>query len=280
MGFLVWQEFPLSSSGLDNCPPESDEVISKYVETARTYIERRHHHASHLLWCGGNELREFKSDQDTPVTRKHPMIKAFDELVQKLDPQKRFIPSTPCGPEFSAKMENMGKGLHWAVNGPWKAVGRVEENWTEYFEKDDSFIRTEIGAPGPSSAAMIRKYAGDGKVTPCSNDNDLWRRQSWWTESEQFTTEMGHEPNDLEEYVKWGQARQTQALMIASENCLKRFPSCGGIIFWMGHDSFPCTANTSLIDFDGEPKPALLALSQLFDAHQNIINAKTTSSVQ
>jgi beta-mannosidase len=68
--------------------------------------------------------------------------------------------------------------------------------------------------------------------------------------------------------------------MIASENCLKRFPSCGGIIFWMGHDSFPCTANTSLIDFDGEPKPALLALSQLFDAHQNIINAKTTSSVQ
>lgn len=275
MGFLVWQEFPLSSSGLDNCPPESDEVIAKYVATAKTYIDRRHHHACHLLWCGGNELREFKSDQNVPVTRKHPMIKAFDALVQKLDPEKRFIPSTPCGPEFSAKIENMGKGLHWAVNGPWKAEGRIEDEWNTYFSKDDSFIRTEIGAPGPSSAELIRKYAGDCQVTPCSNENDLWRRQSWWTESEQFVAEKEHEPNDLEEYVQWGQKRQSDALLIASKNCLRRFPACGGIIFWMGHDSFPCTSNTSLIDFEGQPKPALLALSELFAAHDDIINGKS-----
>ncbi len=33
---------------------------------------------------------------------------------------------------------------------------------------------------------------------------------------------------------------------------------------WMGHDAFPCTANTALIDFDGHPKPALAALAEVF----------------
>jgi beta-mannosidase len=224
------------------------------------------------MWCGGNELREFKSDQGTPITRRHPLIKGFEDLVTKLDPQKRFIPSTPCGPEFNAKRENMGKGLHWAVNGPWKAEGAIEDDWTEYFEMDDAYIRTEIGAPGPSDANMIRKYSGDLPTTPCTNGNNLWRRQSWWTEGQEYARQKGHEPNDLDDYVQWGQERQKQALLVAATNCISRFPRCGGIIFWMGHDSFPCTSNTSLIDFEGRPKPALAALAELWKQHDPIIN--------
>jgi hypothetical protein len=32
----------------------------------------------------------------------------------------------------------------------------------------------------------------------------------------------------------------------------------------MGHDSFPCTANTAVIDFEGEMKPAAHALAAVF----------------
>jgi hypothetical protein len=32
----------------------------------------------------------------------------------------------------------------------------------------------------------------------------------------------------------------------------------------MGHDSFPCTANTAIIDFDGNLKPAALALKAVW----------------
>jgi len=35
-------------------------------------------------------------------------------------------------------------------------------------------------------------------------------------------------------------------------------------IIWMGHDSFPCTANTAIVDYDGVPKPAALALRDIF----------------
>jgi beta-mannosidase len=263
-GFLVWQEFPLSSSGTENCPPDTEEALEKFLATAESYIRLRHHHASHLMWCGGNELREFKT-ANIPITNKHPMIAGFEKLVQKLDPHKRFIPSTPCGPTFAVSLEDVGKGLHWAVNGPWKAKGRLEDEWSTYFGKDDSLIRTEIGAPGPSDAALIRKYQGELNPEPCTNENPLWRRQSWWTEEANYRLEHNDdEPTDLDKYVTWGQERQKQALLIAAENCLRRFPECGGIIFWMGHDSFPCTANTSLIDFEGGVKPALTALAELW----------------
>ena len=53
-----------------------------------------------------------------------------------------------------------------------------------------------------------------------------------------------------------------RALSIAVRACKDRFPRCGGVMLWMGHDCFPCTANTSIVDFNGEPKPAALAVGE------------------
>ena len=44
LGLLVWQEFPLSSSGLDNWPPEDEASIVALAATAESYIVRRQHH--------------------------------------------------------------------------------------------------------------------------------------------------------------------------------------------------------------------------------------------
>jgi len=64
--------------------------------------------------------------------------------------------------------------------------------------------------------------------------------------------------------VTWSQARQAEALRIVASSLKEKFPRCGGLIFWMGHDCFPCTSNTSVIDFWGRPKPAALALTDIF----------------
>jgi len=54
---MVWQEFPLSSSGFDNWPPEDEQVIEELCAIAESYVARRRHHVSLLLWSGGNELQ-------------------------------------------------------------------------------------------------------------------------------------------------------------------------------------------------------------------------------
>jgi beta-mannosidase len=271
LGLLVWQEFPLSSSGLDNYPPDDSDTIEELATIASSYIRRRRHHASLLMWCGGNELTQVPPGETEgmgpPITSDHPLVPKLKEIVDTLDPGRRFIATSPLGPNFSAEPENFGKGVHWCVHGPWKPEGTLEE-WTEYWENDDALFRSEVGCPGASSVGIIEQYRGDHVTFPASHANPLWRRTAWWIEWKTFIEEHGGEPDDLAQYVSWSQDRQARALEIAAGASRRRFPGCGGFIVWMGHDSFPCTANTSLLDIHGEMKPAAHALAGVFNADE------------
>lgn len=262
LGIMVWQEFPLSSSGGESVAPTDENSIKEMAEIARSYIARRQHHVSLIIWCGGNELVGLSRDKLADTS--HPLLHQLQQICAKEDPTRRFLATSPSGPAFSADPANRGKGVHWDVHGPWKVEGKLSDEWAEYWQNDDAMFRSETGAPGTSPAEMIRKYAGDCAEMSATPENPLWRRTSvWWIEWDQFAAENGREPKDLEEYVAWSQERQKQVLSIAVKACKGRFPRCGGVILWMGHDCFPCTANTAIIDFEGNPKPAALALKEI-----------------
>jgi beta-mannosidase len=268
MGLLVWQEFPLSSSGIDNYPPDDPQSIAALAHIAESYIDRRRHHVSLLLWCGGNEVQDdqngIKSSDPTLTIKNHPTIVRLAEIVAKNDPVHHFLPTTPYGPVGSFNLRDCGKRQFWDVHGPWTFDGPVEGSWMELWTKGDAMFHSEMGAPSASSAALIRKYKGDLKEMPGTHQNPLWNRQPWWIDWPKFVHEKGREPQDLEEYVDWSQARQAAALTLAARLVKSRFPRCGGLIIWMGHDSFPCTANTSIVDFEGKPKPAAIELAKIF----------------
>ncbi len=270
-GLLVWQEFPLSSSGVENWPPDSPAAMAELAAVARSYVERLRHHACLLLWCGGNELQKDPDGNPTgggrPVGLEHPLLAGFKRIVEELDPGRRFLPTSPTGPRFDARAEEFGLGLHWEVHGPWRCDGDPDAAaWRGYWDGDDSLFRGEIGCAGASSADLIRRYAGGLPVMPASVDNPLWRRFGWWIQWPDFVAALGHEPASLEELVDWSQDRQCRALVVAASACKRRFPRCGGFLVWMGHDAFPCTANTAIVDFDGNPKPAALGLAEVFRA--------------
>ncbi len=273
-GLLVWQEFPLSSSGLDNYPPDDAASINELSDVASSFVRRRRHHASLLMWCGGNELTQIPPGEPEgtgpPITMEHPLMQRFENVVERLDPGRRFVATSSTGPSFTAEREDFGKGLHWDVHGPWKPEDGLDA-WTEYWESDDALFRSEVGCPGASAVEIVEKYRGDRDAFPASHANPLWRRTAWWIEWETFIEDQGREPADLAEYVSWSQERQAWALEMAAGSARKRFPGCGGFIVWMGHDCFPCTANTSVIDFHGEMKPAAHALARVFrrDAPQS-----------
>ena len=267
-GILVWQEFSLCSSGHENWPHEDEPSMQALVQMAESYIVRRQHHASLLMWCGGNELQGDMEGRNTgtgkPVGLGHPLMQRWAALVEREDPGRRFVPTSSSGPRFMAFSSEFGQGVHWDVHGPWKAPGTTPAECEDYWNRDDALFRSEAGAPGASSAEIIRRYSGGISETPGTMENPLWRRFAWWLEWSDFVKENGREPSGLEEYVEWSQARQTRLIALALRASKKRFPGIGGIIFWMGHDAFPCTANTSLVDFHGEPKPAALAASEIW----------------
>jgi beta-mannosidase len=195
----------------------------------------------------------------------HPLMQRWQALVEREDPGRRFVPTSASGPSFMADDKKFGQGVHWDVHGPWKVPGDSPGDWAKYWNADDALFRSEAGAAGASSAEMIRHYSGGLDPMPATMENPLWRRFSWWIEWPDFLKENGREPNDLEEYIAWSQTRQMTALEIACRASKARFPRIGGILLWMGHDSFPCMANTSIIDFHGMPKPAAIALGKIWN---------------
>ena len=267
LGIMVWQDFPMSSSGIDNWAPEGAQSIEEMAEIAVSFIERRRHHASLTLWCGGNELQGDLAGNKTgigkPCDLSHPMIRRLHDVVAAHDPGRRFLRTSPSGPRGGADPAEFGKGVHWDVHGPY--VTGSTEFLAHYWAHDDALFRSELTAPGSSPAAIIRDYAGDCLPFPATTDNPYWVRPTpWWNDWAPLVAEQGREPRDLEEYVAWSQERQARLLAEAFRACKARFPRCGGVLLWTGHDTFPTPTNASIVDFLGDPKPAALALAEVW----------------
>lgn len=278
-GLLVWQEFPLSSSGIDNWAPEQEGTVALLADVARDYIRRRNHHACKLMWCGGNELQSSgplsKTGVGVPIDLCHPCIAALARVVEEEDPGTRFVPTSASGPRFMADAKDFGKGIHHDVHGPWGPNGTLEA-WSAYWEKDDALFRSEVGAPGASSLDLVARHCGTCDLWPPNHDNPYWRHGSlWWIQWGRFKEELLRLPaaDRYRRYTEISRAFQAAALEIAAAACRARFPRCGGIIIWMGHDCFPCPANTSVIDVELRPKPAYYALARAFGGAADPIEA-------
>ena len=269
LGFLVWLEFPLSSSGPDNVPPEDPEYVAQLAAVGCSYLRRRRHRPSILLYCGGNELQTRPDGQPgagRPLDATHPALAALARVVREEDPQRRFVATSAGGPVFVADPRHFGEGVHHDVHGPWTLPGGTVEAARDYWAHDDALFRSEVGAPSAQREELIRKYLDQFNPDRLSGDNPGYRRFRGWLEDEAFRREFGREPESLTEYVAWSRERQAVALELAYRSARRRFPALGGLILWMGHDSFPCPFNTSIVEFDGTPKPAALRLGEL---HRN-----------
>jgi beta-mannosidase len=270
-GLLVWQEFPLSSSGLDNWPPHNPAAIAELQRIATSMCRRRRTHVSLLMWCGGNELQGgldgSKVGIGKPVDISDPCLAALQDVVAREDPTRRYIPTSSSGPRFMADPDCFGQGLHHDVHGPWNFDRGCEspEKWREYWRNDDAFFRSEAGMPGATTVELIRKYAGGEALWP--PESPLWFHASrWWIQWEHWKDSLAELAPEtaLCRYVEETRRNQAESLGIAAAACKSRFPRCGGFLIWMGHDCFPTLINSSIIDFDRETKPAYDALRRVF----------------
>jgi beta-mannosidase len=269
MGIMVWQEFPLTSSGIDNWPPEEPSAIEEMAQIASSFILRRQHHPSLIVWGGSNEqmgdMNGGKTGMGKPCTLAHPMLARLKEVVECDDPTRHYVPTSPLGPVANSEARNIGKGIHWDVHGP-NINFSTDEELHRYWDTDDALFRAEIYVSGAVSAEMVRKYKGKWDEMPASKENAMWKRPTpWWNDWDEFIAINGHEPESLEAYVDWSQTKQADRLYYGMMACKNRFPKMGGSLMWGSHDTTPMPVNTTIIDFDGNPKPSAYALKRVWN---------------
>ncbi len=96
-GILIWQEFFMGYGAY----PDDEAYGEKCVREAEFLIRRIRHHASLLMWCGGNET--FLGAELMGVYPYGDWIvkKAFPQLLERLDPKRYYHVNSPYGGVWS-----------------------------------------------------------------------------------------------------------------------------------------------------------------------------------
>lgn len=251
LGIMVWQEFPHSSSGIQNTPPEDAEYLQYLEAQARQMIPLRRNHPSLVIWCGGNELMD---DHWVPLTDAHPALAKLKSLVQELDPDRIWLPTSASGPVEGASVELAGTGKMHDVHGPWLYLG-AEEHY-RFYNAIDPLYHSEFGVEGAANPQVFERFISPEHRFPPDATNPVWLHHgSWWIHREKLEKLFGG-IEDLPTFLRASQWMQAEGLRYAIEANRRRQWHCSGTSPWQFNEPFPNTACTNVVDYLGQPKPA------------------------
>lgn len=249
LGLMVWQEFIQSSSGVDNIPSELPGFLELLKKTAIHALKVKRNHTSLVIWSGGNELTD---ENRKPQTIRNKNLAMLGDLVQKLDPQRFFVPTSPTGPESHIDKR---PGYSHDVHGWWQYQGNGRQY--SYFGDTDSMLHSEFGCDGMSSMQTVCRTLSKRPTRPeRMHDNALWRfHGDWWCTYDREETMFGH-VEDIERYIRLSQWMQAEGLRFILEANQRRKWHNSGSIIWQLSEPWPNLSCTSIVDYYGHAKHA------------------------
>jgi beta-mannosidase len=262
LGILVWQEFIMSSSGIDNDPPRDAAHIEMMTREAEQIIPRRRNHPSLAIWCGGNELQ---ADDGVPLDNSHPLLGALKAVVNRLDPDRIWLPTSPTGPVFMNSLENIERdpaSLH-DVHGPWEYQGATGQ-YTLY-NSGTSLLHSEFGVEGITNQKTLDAVIPKEHQLPVSLDNPYWQHLGAWWVKERVWRETFGDITDVETWVRATQLMQAEGLRYALEADRRRKYQNSGTLPWQFNEPYPMAACTSAVDYYGQPKPSYYAVKSAYE---------------
>lgn len=259
MGFMVWQDFIQSSSGIDNYPSEEQNFLSLLSKTAEQACKEKRNHVSLTAFCGGNELM-YPSWK--PVGFENNNVDMLYKIVEKHCSHIPFFPTTSSGNHFAPVFTQDYKNNH-DVHGDWMFSG-VENHYTFYNDLYCLF-HGEYGVNGLANHNALCKMLSKNNLYPADmDDNIVWRHKGeMWNSYKRDSSVFGDFDN-LEDYCIASQFIQSEGLRYAVEADRRRaFVNSGGMI-WQSGEPYPNVSCTSVIDYYNQPKMAYYSLKKAY----------------
>lgn len=261
-GILVWQEFSLSSSGIDNKPSMAEDYRKLLKEQAEVIVRLKRNHTALAVWCGGNELQR---DDGIPVDENDPLIKAIGDVVRRWDSKRKWLPTSPSGGVFLNSFENLEKcpDQLYDVHGPWEHQG-LERHY-ELYNKGTCLMHSEFGVEGMTSARALYRNVAPQHLLPASKDNPVYfHRGAWWNNEPLVQKTFGGSLTDVEQIRRASQYMQYEGLKYAMECNRRRAFRCSGMFPWQFNEPYPNLFCTSALDYYGNPKPVYYGVRRTY----------------
>jgi hypothetical protein len=236
LGLAVWQEFSQSSSGIESRPSDDPGFVEQLVADARAEVARLRAHPSLAIWCGGNEL---DGDDSTPA------LAALREVVQELDPERSWLPTSPRGQDVHGPWEHQGLRAHYA-----------------HYDGLTHRLHSEFGVEGMANRAGLDALIPEDDRWPADRSNPVYEHLgAWWNNAPVVQQAFGGRLADLETLRRASQWLQYDGLRYAVEANLRRG---AGTIPWQLNESYPNAWCTAAVDWWGEPKPAYYGVRRAY----------------
>lgn len=247
LGFLIWQDFMFACA----LYPQDAAFLAEVRAEAEAVVRRLRNHACMALWAGDNEVDcayEWAGDA-TRAAGNRISREVLPEVVERLDSDRPYIPSSPFNPSGMGSPNSPEEGdVHI-----WSHSAHPRDPM--YFEEHSRFI-SEIGRICPPNVESILEFLPPEAAWPHANPTwdhhlgtiptqDFRRREAM---DQALVNVFGAVPDTLEAYVEASQLQQAYCLSEWIQRARRRWPECGGLLWWNLMDNWPQHSD-SIVDY-------------------------------
>ncbi len=263
-GILVTQDFLMACGKY----PEDEKEFIAHLEKEAEYAVRLIRNKPCLAWwTGDNENAVNGCDTDTDYNGRSSAYKGIAPTLYRLDPYRRFLPSSPYG------------GKNYASN----TVGTTHNtqylsSFFEYITKPDlSDYKEELKkycarfiAEEPCFGAIektsLSKFMTDEDIY--GDDDYMWKYHSktnpglgreLFDHMTDFASKILSPFTDNEDRYFKLRYLQCEWIRVSLERARRNKFFCSGNIFWMLNDCWPAASGWAIIDYYCKPKAAFYA---------------------
>lgn len=254
LGLLVWHDFMFACGTY----PADHQFLAGVAEEVGHQVKRLQTHPSIALWCGNNEnlgaLNWFdvtKQNRDRYVVDYDRLYEGtIGEVVEKLDPDRTFWPSSPSGgrADYSDNWHDDTKGdMHY-----W-SVWHEGKSFDAYYAVTPRFC-SEFGFQSFPSMSTVEGFTPSDQLnltSPILEHHQRNRRGN--TIIIESLSRYFRFPEGLEQMLYLSQVQQAFAIKTAVEYWRSQRPVCMGSLFWQLNDNWP-VASWASIEHSGKWK--------------------------
>ena len=259
LGILVTQDFLMACGEYPEYDGHFIEHIRKEAEFAAYSLRN---HPCLVWWSGDNENAVHGYDQAEDYHGRTAIHKGIYPVLNRLDPQRRFLLSSPAGgTPYASKTKGTTHNTQYLGCSIFPYI--MNSDMTDYKEHFSQYLARFI-AEEPTTGAInlpsLRRFMTEDDIF---NSDEMW---NYHTKSNpalsfslfdvllNFTKKvLGDFCDGKDRYFKMKYI-QYEWIRVSMENIRRNRGFIDGIVYWMWNDCWPAASGWSFVDYYCLPK--------------------------